>query len=103
MSTADSRLDTDRHGVPQFSGDPEMLEEYMDRAWDLFYGREGQDVLQVATPWHLRAQLSGSAYESVRRLGHAELRTKGADGKATEDGMKLLLNTLRVAWLWRHL
>jgi hypothetical protein len=103
MSTADSRLDTDRHGVPQFSGDPEMLEEYMDRAWDLFYGREGQDVLQVATPLHLRAQLSGSAYESVRRLGHAELRTKGADGKATEDGMKLLLNTLRVAWLWRHL
>ena len=32
------------------------------------YGREGRDVLQVAMPLHLRAQLSGSA--SRRHLNH---------------------------------
>ena len=38
-STTDSRLDTDRYGVPQFSGDLEMLEEYMDRAWGVLWER----------------------------------------------------------------
>lgn len=92
---ADGKLDTDRHGVPQFAGDVELLEEYVDRAWDLFYGREGQDALQIATPLHLRAQLSGTAYEAVRRLEHNKLRTRTEAGKATEDGMKLLLKTLK--------
>ena len=53
--SADSKLDTDRYGVPQFAGEAELLEEYMKRAWDLFYGREGQDSLQMSTPIHLRA------------------------------------------------
>ena len=55
-----SRLETDRHGVPQFSGDPEMFEEYQERAWDLWHGREGQESLQLATAVHLRAGLSGA-------------------------------------------
>eukprot|EP00434_Breviolum_minutum_P041700 symbB.v1.2.037099.t1/scaffold5387.1/size27681/1 len=38
--------------------------EYVERSWDLFYGRDGQDALQTATPLHLRAQLTGPAYEA---------------------------------------
>ena len=94
-STADSKLDTDRYGVPQFAGEPELLEEYIDRCWDLYYGREGQDSLQIATPLHLRAQLSGTAYEAVRRIEHTKLRTKTAEGKATEEGMQILLAALK--------
>ena len=94
-SAADSKLDTDRYGVPQFAGEAELLEEYIDRCWDLYYGREGQDALQIATPLHLRAQLSGTAYEAVRRIEHTKLRTKTAEGKATDEGMQLLLNTLK--------
>ena len=43
--SADSKLDTDRYGVPQFAGEGELLEEYVERAWDLLYGREGQESL----------------------------------------------------------
>ena len=93
--SVNGRLETDRHGVPQFAGEVEYLEEYLERAWDLFHGREGQDSLQIATPLHLRAQLQGTAYEAVRKLSHSELRTKTAEGKATEEGMNLLLNTLK--------
>ena len=67
----------------------------MERAWDLFYGREGQESLQMSTPIHLRAQLSGTAYEAVRKIDHSKLRTKDGDGKATDEGMRLLLNTLK--------
>ena len=91
----DGKLETDRYGVPQFAGEVELLEEYVDRAWDLFYGREGQDALQCATPLHLRAQLSGTAYEAVRKMDHSKLRTKGENGKATDEGMKLLLKCLQ--------
>jgi len=91
----DGKLETDRYGVPQFAGEVELLEEYVDRAWDLFYGREGQDALQCATPLHLRAQLSGTAYEAVRKMDHSKLRTKDENGKATDEGMKLLLKCLQ--------
>ena len=90
-----SRLECDRYGVPQYSGDVEAFEEYTERAWDLFYGREGQDSMQIATPIHLRAGLSGHAYEAVRKLGHDKLRTSNQNGKATTVGLKLLLNTLK--------
>ena len=72
-----------------------MFEEYQERCWDLFHGREGQDNLQTATPLHLRANLSGPAYEAVRKLGHESLRTKDSEGKATDKGLKLLLQTLK--------
>ena len=93
--SVNGRLERDSHGVPQFAGEVEYLEEYLERAWDLFHGREGQESLQIATPLHLRAQLQGTAYEAVRKLSHSELRTKTAEGKATEEGMNLLLNTLK--------
>ena len=89
------RLECDRYGVPQFDGQSELFEEYQERCWDLFYGRDGQDSLQVATPLHLRAQLTGAAYEAVRKLTHEKLRTKDSDGKATVAGMRLLIQTLK--------
>lgn len=93
-STSTSKLECDRYGVPQYSGDAECFEEYEERCWDLFYGRDGQDSLQIATPIHLRAGLSGAAYEAVRKVEHSKLRT-AVEGKATEAGMKLFLATLR--------
>ena len=54
-----------------------------------------QDALQCATPLHLRAQLSGTAYEAVRKLDHSKLRTKDENGKATDEGMKLSLKCLQ--------
>ena len=91
------RLETDRYGVPQYSGASETFEEYEERAWDLWYGRAGQEQLQTATPVHLRAGLTGSAWESVRKLKHDMLITKAENGSPTTDGMKLLLKTLRDA------
>lgn len=90
-----SKLECDRYGVPQYSGDVEAFEEYTERAWDLYCGREGQDSMQIATPIHLRAGLSGPAYEAVRKLGHEKLRTVTSEGKATTAGLKLLLTTLK--------
>jgi len=89
-----SKVVCDRYGVPQFSGDVAAFEEYTERAWDLFYGRDGQDS-QASTPIHLRAGLTGPAYEAVRKLSHEKLRTVGEGGKATDVGMKLLIQTLK--------
>ena len=89
------KLETDRYDVPQFSGDPDLFEEYTERCWDLYHGREGQDQLQMATPVHLRAGLSGAAYEAVRKLEHTSLKTKTSDGKPAEAGLKLFLSTLK--------
>ena len=97
MASSGSKLDCDRYGVPQYAGETELFEEYVERAWDLYYGREGQDSLQVSTPLHLRAQLSSTAYESVRKLDHSKLRTTTSEGRPTLDGMKLLLKTLKEA------
>ncbi|CAE7745994.1 RE1 [Symbiodinium sp. KB8] len=90
-----ARLESDRYGVPQYSGEPDTCEEYQERAWDLFHGREGSDQLQLATPVHLRAGLTGAAYDAVRKLAHEKLKTKTSDGKVTDAGMKLLLQTLK--------
>ena len=95
MASSGSKLDCDRYGVPQYAGETELFEEYVERAWDLYYGGEGQDSLQVSTPLHLRAQLSSTAYESVRKLDHSKLRTTTSEGRPTLDGMKLLLKTLK--------
>eukprot|EP00435_Cladocopium_sp_Y103_P058473 s1160_g20.t1 len=91
---ASSKIVCDRYGVPQYAGEVEAFEEYVERAWDLYFGREGQDS-QVATPIHLRSGLTGHAYEAVRKLEHAKLRTATAEGKATDAGMKLLIQTLK--------
>eukprot|EP00434_Breviolum_minutum_P011223 symbB.v1.2.009904.t1/scaffold605.1/size182108/4 len=95
LSTSNGKLETDRYGVPQYSGDPEQFEEYVERSWDLFYGRDGQDALQTATPLHLRAQLTGPAYEAVRGLDQKKLRTKDGDGHPLPGGMQLFLDTLK--------
>jgi hypothetical protein len=71
----------DRAGVPMWDGNGEQHDEYVERAEDLFHGRAGNVELQAATPIHLRAGLSGTAYDAVRRLPHADLVTKSADGK----------------------
>eukprot|EP00435_Cladocopium_sp_Y103_P062124 s1878_g23.t1 len=94
-SGTNSRLDSDRYGVPQYGGEVELFEEYEERAMDLYYGREGQEALQKATAIHLRAQLTGSAYEAVRKIPHQKLRTSDAEGKPTTKGVTLLLSTLR--------
>ena len=95
MATGSGHLECDRYGVPQYAGQPELFEEYQERCWDLFHGREGQEHLQVATPLHLRANLSGSAYEAVRKLEHTALRTKDSEGKVIDRGLKLFLQTLK--------
>ncbi|CAJ1330013.1 unnamed protein product [Effrenium voratum] len=90
-------LEFDKHGVPLYSGEAELFEEYVERAWDLWHGRDGQDSLQMSTPVHLRGGLSGHAYEAVRKLEHARLKTKDKDGKPLEEGMELFLTTLKEA------
>ena len=89
------RIDTDRHGVPQFNGDPELYDEYEERAWDLWHGRDGQPALQAATAVHLRAGLSGAAYEAVRKLEHTKIKTKDSDGNPTDKGLRAFLETLK--------
>ena len=66
-SSTNGKLDTDRYGVPH-PGDPEHFEDYVERCWGLYYGRDGQDALQTSSPLHLGAQLSGPACEAVRGL-----------------------------------
>lgn len=39
--------------------------------------------------------MRGAAYEAVRKLGHDRLKTKNEKGEPTEDGMRLLLDTLK--------
>ena len=94
-SLANSRLETDRYGVPQYDGQPDAFEEYQERAWDLFHGRDGSDQLQVATAVHLRAGLTLAAYEAVRKISHDKLKNKDSQGKATTAGVQLFLETLR--------
>ena len=89
-----TRLEVDRFGVPQYGGEPELYEEYAERCWDLWFGREGSEH-QGATPVHLRSGLTGAAYSAVRKLDHPSLLTKGTDGKPNDKGLRLLLQTLK--------
>ncbi|CAE7028194.1 Lztr1, partial [Symbiodinium sp. CCMP2456] len=75
-----------------YTGEPDPFEDYQQRAWDLLHGR-GPDQLQLATPVHFRAGLTGTAYEAVRKLAHDKLKT--SDGNVADAGMKLLLQTLK--------
>ena len=85
----------DRYGVPQYAGEPELYDEDEERAWDLWHGREGQDSMQAATAVHLRAGLSGTAYEAVRKLDHAKIKTKDSEGKPSQTGLKNFLKALK--------
>lgn len=86
-----ARLDVDRYGVPQYAGEPELYDADDEGAWDLWHGREGQDSMQAATAVHLRAGLSGTAYEAVRKLEHAKTKTKDSEGKPSQTGFEELL------------
>jgi hypothetical protein len=82
-------IELDRNGVPQYSGASEHFNEYVERAWDLFYGREGKNSEQAATALHLRSGLSGPAYEAVRKVAHSELTTVDEEGVLI-DNLKLV-------------
>ena len=90
-----SRLEVDRYGVPQYGGESDLFEEYCERAWDLWHGREGQSNLQLSAAVHLRAGLTGAAYDAVRKLPHNLLKTKDDKGEPNDKGMHLLLGTLK--------
>ena len=79
-----SAIQFDKHGVPAYAAEPEQLEEYTARAWDIFYGRAGNSALQSTTPIHLRAGCRGQVYDAVKSIPHADLITK-IETPATED------------------
>ena len=83
-------LEFDRGGVPQFSGDPALFEEYVERARDYFYSRSMAD--KDAAPLALRGGLRGPAYDAVRNTPHSELVTTGS-----EKGMEAFLSALQTS------
>ena len=64
----------------------------------MFHGREGSEQIQLPTTVHLRAGLTGAAYEAaeaVRKMTTSDrLKTKDGDSKPSQAGVKLLLDTL---------
>ena len=56
-------------GFPNTVESLRLYEEYAERAWDLWYGRDGSEQTQAATPIHLRSGLVGTAYAAVRKAG----------------------------------
>ena len=90
-----TKLEVDRFGVPQYNGEPELYEEYAERAWDLWYGRKGTETTKVSTPIHLRSGLTGPAYDAVKKLNHSDLISKDSEGKPSTKGIQLLVKTLR--------
>ena len=54
-----------------------LYEEYAERCWDLWFGREGSEH-QGATPVHLSSGLTGAAYSAVRKLDHPSLIVRKA-------------------------
>ncbi len=87
-------LEMDRFGIPLFMGNPEQLDEYRERAFDLYFGRAGRDSEQGATAVNLRGGLAGAAYEAVREIPHQELMTKDKDGKPSPAGVEILVSKL---------
>ena len=75
-------LQYDRNGIPQYTGDPAVFEEYEERVWDLYHGRTLQEQ-KAATAVHLRAGLQGAAYDAVRNLKHDQLVTHTVDDEGT--------------------
>ena len=91
-----THLEYDKSGVPLYAGQVELLDEYIERSWDLYYGRAGNDSLQAASPIHLRSGCRGVVYEAVRVLAHDKLITLEEDGKTPNPaGMRLFLFTVK--------
>ena len=66
-------VELDRMGIPQYSGNPEEADEYVERTWDYFFGLV--ETAQAPAAVRLRSGLTGRAYEAARSLKHTELTT----------------------------
>ena len=99
-------LEFDKSGIPLYAGQLELLEEYAQRAWDLFHGRTGNNSLQAATPIHLRSGCRGVVYEAVKELSHSDLLTTSVEMSTDDppvatvvvkpDGMALFLSLIHI-------
>ena len=85
----------DRYGVPTFKGEAEHFDEWHERSIDLYYSRTGEQ--QATTAISLRGGLQDVAYEAARKIPHEKLITKDREGKPIIDGVKLLIEIVRVA------
>ena len=97
---AGDHLEFTKDGIPLYAGQPGLLEEYIARCWDVYYGRMGQPTLMAATPIHLRSGCRGVVYEQVKTLTATELITMrpASDGQPAtvdEGGMKLFIETVK--------
>ena len=94
-------LEFDRNGIPVFEGRVALLDEYVDRCWDIFWGRSGDDSKQAATPIHLRAGCRGVVYEAVKHLSHKDLITTSVSESGKMEvlttGLETFLDTVRQA------
>lgn len=89
-------LEIDKFGVPHFGGKAEDFDEYCERAWDLFYGRQGNASMQAATALNLRSALTDTAYQSARGITHADLLVQAdKDGVVPETAVKRLLEVMK--------
>ena len=103
MTTQRGGLELGRAGIPTYSGDVPLLNEYKQRCLDVLHGRKGQER-QIATPVDLRGGTRGPAWEAVKDIPHDELMTfrsvrEGKDTKdvATIDGTLLFLERIAKA------
>ena len=82
MSSTNAVLELDKNGVPMFSGEPHLLEEYIDRAWDMYFGLMGEPSKQATAPIKLRQGCRGVVYNAVKHLTQRELVTAEYDGSS---------------------
>ena len=67
-------LEFDRNGIPVFHGEVELVEEYKERARDIFYGRTGTER-QRSSAIDLRQGTRSIAYDAVKAIPRAQLMT----------------------------
>ena len=66
-----SSIHLNKIGVPLYDGQPELQEEYNERALDYYYGCTEEQ--QKAAAVKLRTGLSGKAYDATRSIPHEDL------------------------------
>ncbi len=97
------RGDTRRHvvvdtfGTPIYDGEPDLLEEYCERALDYYYSKTGKASEQGASAITLRTCLTGAAYKATKGLDHEMLLTSAPvdeDGKVTGPAPRGAVDTL---------
>jgi hypothetical protein len=76
-----THLEYDKAGAPLYTGQIDLLDEYVERAWDLFHGRvDGRrrritshytDPLKIRMP---RRGVRGRAFLKARSLHHQDRR-----------------------------